>query len=287
MALVRPRLNDYFDIEITQATSDFAIPFLDDDLPLYVDPFLLWKSPSQAENGLHLSLINSFNYLGYLAAHEKTEEAKNTLIRFSECNEVGLGHSGNRKGHLIGDKLAEKILTTFLEIPQITKQGFKHFEELQLFIDNFSIDRISDISCNLIKSHLIDYTIDQCEKNNIPTHDFIIEIYNSKNNKFLNERAKLPFNPENDSPILLVPKRWLRKITWINQEDYIENFLSEDLQVDKKDRVAILNFNRDNYDYVSGYIEVKERNQDDCKNDLLFKSIPILSAKRKLNNHRL
>ena len=51
--LVRPRLNDYHGILMLQDKVDFAIPFLDEDIPLYVDPFLLWKSPSQMDNGLH------------------------------------------------------------------------------------------------------------------------------------------------------------------------------------------------------------------------------------------
>jgi hypothetical protein len=43
MALIRPRLNDHYELAFTQEEVDFAIPFLDDDIPLYVDSFLLWK----------------------------------------------------------------------------------------------------------------------------------------------------------------------------------------------------------------------------------------------------
>lgn len=64
--IVRSRLNDYHNLLFTQEQVDFAIPFLDEDIPLYLDPFLLWKSPSQQDNSLHISIINSFNYLGRL-----------------------------------------------------------------------------------------------------------------------------------------------------------------------------------------------------------------------------
>lgn len=37
--IVRPRLNDYYGILLLQDKVDFAIPFLDEDIPLYVDPF--------------------------------------------------------------------------------------------------------------------------------------------------------------------------------------------------------------------------------------------------------
>jgi hypothetical protein len=46
MVLIRPRLTEYYGISAAQAEVDFAIPFLDEDVPLYVDPFLLWRSTS-------------------------------------------------------------------------------------------------------------------------------------------------------------------------------------------------------------------------------------------------
>lgn len=65
MALIRPRLNDFHNLPFTQDEVDFAIPFLDEDIPLYVDPFLLWKSPSLQDNSLHTAIVNSFNHIGH------------------------------------------------------------------------------------------------------------------------------------------------------------------------------------------------------------------------------
>ena len=39
--IIRPRLTDYYDIPLLQSEVDFAIPFMDEDIPLYVDPFLI------------------------------------------------------------------------------------------------------------------------------------------------------------------------------------------------------------------------------------------------------
>ena len=63
MDLIRPRLTDFHGISKTQSELGFAIPFFDEDIPLYVDPFLLWKSPSQQDNVLHTGIINAFNEL--------------------------------------------------------------------------------------------------------------------------------------------------------------------------------------------------------------------------------
>ncbi len=289
MVLIRPRLNDFYNLSFNQSMVDFVIPFLDEDIPLYVDPFLLWKSPSQQDNSLHTTIINCFNYLVQLANNNKEIEAIETLIKCSECNEVGLGFSEKREGLKIGEKIAKSIIKSFKEINHIRQNGFVHFEELQLYIDGIGPDRISDITCNYLKSFLIDYTIDKCHKHNIPlTKINEIEIYDIKINKIMIEKnVELPINPENNNAILFVPIRWLRKDTWINYEDYFKSFFLENVHKNNEKipiKIEILNYNRRNYDLVKTYIEKKERKQEDCRNDPLFEQIPVFSAKRKLNS---
>jgi len=160
--LIRPRLTDYHGIHAAQVDLDFAIPFLDEDIPLYLDPFMLWRSPSQQDHGLHTGLINAFNHLGVLAAQGKEAQAIETLIIASECDEVGLGTSLTRKGKRIGADKAREIIDLFKVIPRYQQSGFRHFEEIQFFIEGISKDRISDFGCNFLKSFLIDFTIEQC-----------------------------------------------------------------------------------------------------------------------------
>lgn len=283
--LIRPRLNDFHNLSFTQEEVDFAIPFLDEDVPLYVDPFLLWKSPSMQDNSLHTALTNSFNHLGHIYAKGNETESREYLIHLSECKEVGLGLSKNKIGKQIGSKSANEILNLYNNIPQISKSGFIHFEEIQLFVDHISKDRISDLTCNFIKSFLIDYTIEQCEKFSIPLEKATVKnIYNYRTQKFINEDVYLPINPKDSSPILLVPKRWLRYLPWINYDDYFSSYVSKlDTNSSRfSNRIALLNYNRENYDVIETYIKIKEKQSVDCKNDPLFKQIPVLSTNRKL-----
>lgn len=285
MPLIRPRLNDYFNLPFAQEEVDFAIPFLDEDIPLSLDPFLLWKSPSQQDNSLHTAIINSFNHLGYLSNKGNEKEAIKMLIKLSECYEVGLGDSKRRIGLQIGEKVASNILSLYKEVPQINKSGFIHFEEIQLYVDQISKDRVSDIACNFIKSFLIDFTIERCKEFKIPITKTNIELYDYRKNRFIEEEVYLPQNPETKASIILVPKRWLRIIPWINYGDYTKNYFEKEILKEgeqKPNRIAILDYNRHNYDLVQSYLKIKERQQSDCKNDPLFIPIPVFSAKRKL-----
>jgi len=283
--LIRPRLNDAYNLPFTQEEVDFAIPFLDEDLPLSVDPFLLWKSPSQQDNALNTLVTNSFNHLGRLFLQGKEKVAIDMLIKASECYEVGLGDSRKRRGRPIGVNTAKSIFALYKDIPQINKAGFVHFEEIQLFVDNISKDRISDITCSFIKSHLIDYTIFQSKKLGIPRVKIKdVTVYDYKTNVFLKEDVDLPCNPDDGQPVILVPRRWLRYTPWINYDDYYAKYFIGKAALDNikvSTRIELLDYNRHNYDIVQAYTGIKELKRQDCKNDPLFEPIPILSANKK------
>lgn len=283
--IIRPRLSDYYNIPLLQAEVDFAIPFMDEDIPLYVDPFLLWKSPSQMDNMQHIGILNSFNSLGQMYIDGKCEDAITNLVFLSECDEVGLGLSKTRKGRPISKELAQEILELFKQIPQVGRYGIKHLEQIQLLVDQISKDRISDIACSLLKSFLIDYTYQECLRYSIPTHDIEIYRYDYKHFMVIKECVNLPMNEESKQPIIFVPKRWLRFTPWLNYDDYFNNYLIKNIEKEYdriKNRIDILKYNRDNFGMVERYISLKESNSGDCQNDPLFSKISVNSAKRKV-----
>jgi hypothetical protein len=185
--------------------------------------------------------------------------------------------------------VAQQILDLFRTIP-LYSAGFTHFEEIQLFVDGISKDRVSDIACNLLKSFLIDYTIEQCDKLKIPrSKTRLASVYDHQSHQLRAiDDIELPTDPASSSPILLVPKRWLRHTPWIGFDDYFKNYIPKDDQHNSVvwDRVALLNFNRDNYGVVQQYVGLKERTAADCSVDPLFNQIPLISAKRKLTTIR-
>ena len=150
--LVRPRLNDYHGIFLNQAKVDFAIPFLDEDIPLYVDPFRLWQSPSYQDNGLHVLFKSAFNSLGKMYVERERIKAVEILKRISECNEVGLGNSKSRAGKRIGDSLAKDVLSIYETIPAVNKYGLEHPEVIQLLVNGISKDRNADNMVSLQKN---------------------------------------------------------------------------------------------------------------------------------------
>ena len=287
--IVRPRLSDYYNIPLLQSEVDFAIPFIDEDIPLYVDPFLMWKSPSQMDNMLHIGIMESFNHLGKMFLENQKDLAVNNLVYLSECPEVGLGSSKNRVGRPMSKEQARAILELYNEVPQIAKYGLRHLEQVQLLVDGISKDRICDISCSLIKSFLVDYTIEKCRQYAIPMSLTEISWYDYRKCRVVTERVEVPINAEDNRPILLVPKRWLRHSPWLNYDDYFRDYLIRDVEKvydGINSRIEVLKYNRHNFNMVEQYIALKEREAGRCENDPLFSKISVQSANRKVSDIR-
>ena len=212
------------------------------------------------------------------------------LMAASECDEVGLGSSRTRTGRRIGKDKAMEVLATFRRIPKYATHGLTHIEEIQFFVDGISKDRISDFSCNFLKSFLIDYTMDQCKRLGISTAISIISnVWDPRERAFLSVEAQIPIDPTDNRPLLFVPKRWLRFVPWINYEDYFAQHCPQDdisHEPEALTRVEVLNFNRDNYGVIATYIEAKELSFREAANDPLFSQIPVRSARNKLANIR-
>lgn len=286
MTLIRPRFTEFHDVYIPQPELDFAIPFLDEDIPLYVDPFLLWRSPSLQDKGLHQVILGAFNHLGALSKSGSHEQALQQLIAASECDEVGLGTSATKKGTRIGRAKAEEVLSLFKRIAYYRDHGFRHFEEVQLFVDGIGKDRISDIACNFIKSFLIDYTVQECKALGIELKRALVpNVYNPSSLIFEDVETEVPVHPQTGLPVLFVPKRWLRHVPWISYDTYFRDFCPQDdiaHEGEELTRVRVQTYNRENYGVVDAYVQARERSFQDCKNDPLFSQIPVLSARRKL-----
>src|SRR5262245_16178162 len=118
---------------ISQYRVDFVIPRLGIDLPLGVDPFLLYKSRDRELASLHATILKSFNHGISLVRTNQIEEARQ-LFNFPEVPEIGLGYTKKSKhGAGVGRFLSEIIIETLRDTPALLERGVRHIEEMQLF----------------------------------------------------------------------------------------------------------------------------------------------------------
>jgi hypothetical protein len=204
------------------------------DLPLFVDPFLLFHSDNEQYKQLHADIIRYLIFLRDKSANGQVSKALiDSWYRFPEVNENWLGFSTNdNKGRGLGRDFATALNSNLSHLfgdfgnEQITKGS--HLEKLCLIKDGVGRDNISDFTTNLIKGFLLAYTQEfakkHLEKDSI--REFSVDRVRFDYDKTQAwERGKFLLPCFNNHYVLLTPKDILTKdSTWINREDLYRNF---------------------------------------------------------------
>jgi hypothetical protein len=203
------------------------------DLPLFIDPFLLFNSKNPQYRKLHDDIIKYLRFLkdksltqsidsGALKAWYTFQEVKQNWLGFT-----AIGNRGNGLGPDFAKALNENLVRVF-ETPgqkQIT-QG-SHLEKLCLIKDGVGRDNISDFTTNLIKGFLLEYSQTFAQRHISPDlrATFRVErsYFNYRTESWEERTYDLP--KFNGSYVILTPKALLTKDdTWINKEDLINDF---------------------------------------------------------------
>ena len=180
------------------------------DTKLFIDPFLV-KKYNKTWSG---SISDCWGSLLNAIGAKRDKEANNILDNFCEGNmkNINLGYSDNKKvAKGTGLVLSEEIKNLISTIGVKKLRQLRDLEKALLFIGGIGDDRISDITANMIATHLLSFTEQTCKRYKLPTKKFFIEIWDIKSHGWKQRESFLPYYK--DEPIILTPK----KIVSINQ----------------------------------------------------------------------
>lgn len=226
--------SDYFNID-PQVLYDFGAFDISivSDLPLFIDPFLLFNSEKGEYQALHDGIIKYLLFLRDKASDDLDPGLVANLFRFKEVKQNWLGFTllGNG-GHALGPAFASTLnasLGTILRDfgKERVTQG-THLEKLVLIRGGVGRDNISDFTTNLIKDFLLDYTQRfarqhlskaQCREIAVPRARFKYSTETWETRKYY-----LPI--VGDDFVLLTPSDMLtRDETWISHPDMLAKFV--------------------------------------------------------------
>ncbi len=208
---------------ISQYQVDFVIPRVGVDVPVGIDPFLLYKSRDAEYRKLHQLLLGSFN-AGIDAVRRRSLDEATRIFDYPEVAPIGLGYTrASKRGSGVGSRLSRLIIDTLLASPALQERGVRHVEEMQLLSAGIGPDRISDITANILKRFLVEYTQRQCGIWNLQMQRGVplTHIYNHESHEWDDSHEDLPVSRLDGSPILFVPRRLVRVLPWINYESFL------------------------------------------------------------------
>jgi hypothetical protein len=158
------KLSALFDLKKTQAELDFIDIDTEKDTPLYLDPHLIGASLHPFAEQCHTTISSFFSIFLALIKDDAREEARALFSNLDEPNETCLGSSkGRPRGRGVGGGNADDIFESVLNSRAIETGVLDHLEDFRIFVHGVSKDKVSDMTTNIIRANLIEYTQNQCE----------------------------------------------------------------------------------------------------------------------------
>ncbi|KPV54265.1 hypothetical protein SE17_04820 [Kouleothrix aurantiaca] len=226
--------SDFFEVspDLLEEYGAFNVSLIN-DLPLFIDPFLLFNSKNPAYQKLHQDIIRYLQFLKGKSIEGTINEAllKSWYI-FKEVEQNWLGFSqvGN-KGSGLGIDFARalnaNLHSIFSDFGQERVTKGSHLEKLCLIADGVGRDNISDFTTNLIKEFLLDYTQIFARQHLRPEFRRTVVVERVRFNYFTEnwerDRFDLPYYGK--SYVLLTPKDILTKDDiWISKSDMVDQY---------------------------------------------------------------
>lgn len=235
------RFSEAFGLRKSQAELDFVDINLDGDTPLFVDPFAL--SIRRDAWSYHCTQhILSFFQAAIDAIHADDEvRAQHVLNHLSEPNETRLGLSkGAPSGRGVSGKQALDLYDALSESEAARTGILREIAECDLFIPGISHDKISDITTNVIRHPILEYTRDQCLLHGVPLREGISggRVWDIGIEDWTSVYATLPVH--HGRRILLVPKASVRFHMCLDSQEYYNHFMINFLQAEYSESASSL-----------------------------------------------
>lgn len=245
--------SDYFRVERKTIEDYGAIDVsLISDIPLFIDPFLIFYSERVEYKNLHSQIIDYLFFLKSKANENLDVGELRAWFKFSEVKQNWFGYSfGNNEGRGLWLDFARKLNKNLnrifsVEGRQITESP--HLEKLCLIEKGVGRDKISDFTANLIKQYLLEYTQNFATKylksEQIVEKSIDRAFFDQNLARWMPKTYKLP--KFGNDYVLLTPEDILtKKDVWINKDDLSGRlqFLPEGVENDEL-RAEINNYIR-------------------------------------------
>ena len=228
-----PKLSRHFELGKSQPELDFVDVDTDRDTPLFIDPYVFSKRSDAWSAKCHDAILSFFGAVLEAISDGNEPRGQMLLNQLHEPNETCLGLShGSPSGRGIGSLQAEDLFHRLRESRAAETGLLEELSDCELFIPGIGPDKISDVTTNIIREHLIEYTQYQCELHGIELRGQVAsgKLWNENRREWKSRYVGLPIIE--GRKIIMVPKASVRWSLAFSHPKYYNQFVLEFLQAE-------------------------------------------------------
>jgi hypothetical protein len=218
----------------TQPELDFVDIDLSTDTPLFLDPAAFYDGEGRFAEDCSRDLESFFEAVLHAAGEGDWDLGVRLLKGLREPDEIQLGFSkGLPRGRGVGGQQAEDIFEAILRSKAVESGLIRDLNDALIFVPGIGPDKVSDITTNIVRRHLIEYTQNQFALYGIPINTQMPSglLWDSVAADWTEGYDDIPV--VQGRKILLVPKRYVKyayDFTRANQHYYdgfVANFIRQ------------------------------------------------------------
>lgn len=235
------KISEIFNLHKTQHELDFVDIDPARDKPVFIDPFFVSTRKHAWCSEASRTTRDFFQCIIDLIRKDELERAQGIFVHLNEPNETCLGLSkGTPQGRGVAEGDSKRIFESILESKAVVTGLVDDLEDTAIFIDGVSKDKVSDMTTNIIRMHLLKYTEGQCRLWGIPLEPDVPSGFFWDTSQKTWDNVLLDRLVVDDRPLLLVPKIAVSFHREYIDQKYYQHFVLNYLQGEHLDRNSSL-----------------------------------------------
>lgn len=225
------RISTWAGLHSRQAELDFVDVDTDYDTRLFVDPYAIDIRADAWSSECSRHIRSFFNALISALRNGEDARAEHLASHLHEMSETYLGMSrGEPRGRGIGREQALQILDALRNSRAVQTGLLSELAEAELFIEGIGSDKISDLTSNILRGPLLEYTRAQANLWEMPLERNIAlaPIWDPNREDWVQGPRETIVVEGN--PVILVPKFSVRRVLTLNSQEFYNNHMVTYLQ---------------------------------------------------------
>jgi hypothetical protein len=228
-----PTIGEIYKLKKTQHELDFVNINPNRDFRVFLNPFVLSARSDPFSIEASRTIISFFQHNLTLIKEGSIDAARANFQHLNEPNETCLGVSRHRpRGRGVGNDNADDLFESILQSKAMKTGLVEHLEDTAIFIPGIGRDKVSDMTTNIIRKHLIEYTQQQCELLGIVLTADVSSGFFWDMNSMSWQQEHTAMLIVKERKILLVPKGIVSYVKEFNAGQYHRHHALEFLQED-------------------------------------------------------